>query len=151
LESKSFFLKLSNSKLSIIIIALVFVLSAFSIYYLLSEFGPVYFIEATKLDEKPEKYFPFSNLDSYGIQTIFDENFIDVEIGLDVFSEILEMQNSLGTKNVEYSNNYYEVQLLSGDRFPPVPYLFPFTSLLISGILIIGIFIVKIKPYFIKK
>ena len=49
---------------------------------LLSEFGLVYFIETTKLDEKPEKYFPFSNLDWHGIQTIFYENFINVEIGI---------------------------------------------------------------------
>ena len=83
----------------------MFVLSAFSLYYLLSEFGSVYYIEATKFDEKPEKYFPLCTLDSYGIQTIFDENIIEVEIGLDVFSKIFKLQNNLGTKNVEYINN----------------------------------------------
>ena len=150
MESKLFFVKLIKSKLSIIIIALVFVLSAFSLLYIFSEFGPVYFIEATKLDEEPEKYFLLNNPEFYGIQRIFNSS-IGIEIDEDVISEIMEMQNNFGTKNVKYSNNYYEIQLLLGDKFPPYPLLWlSITCLFVSGILMIGVLIVRIKVKWLK-
>ena len=145
MESKSFLLKLCKSKLSVIMIGLVFVLSAFSLLYIFSEFGPVYFIEATKLDEEPEKYFLLNNPDFYDIQPIFNSR-IGIEIDVDVFSEIMEMQNNFGTKNVKYFNNYYEIQMVLGDKFPPYSLLWlRITCLFLSEILMIGVLIIRIK------
>ena len=149
LEGNSLFEKLSKNKFSLVLILFVFISSPFAVYYLSSEFGPVYFVEATELDEKPERFFPFSNLDSYGIHSVFDSG-SGIKINFEVFSDISEMQTNYETKNVEYANDYYELHLVCGDRFPPIPIPLFFFSFIISGILIIGLFAHKFKSYSIK-
>jgi hypothetical protein len=120
-------------------------LSAYTYYVCMQQYGPVYAITATKLDEKPEAYFPLSNPESYGIQAIFDTS-NGVEINSEVFSEISACVRAYGTNNVEYSNNYYELHLILGDTLPsPILTLLSLTGLLISSILIIGIFFTKTK------
>ena len=110
----------------------------------MQQYGPVYAITATKLDEKPEAYFPLSNPESYGIQAIFDTS--SDKVTSEVFSEISACVRAYGTNNVEYSNNYYELHLILGDTLPsPILTLLSLTGLLISSILIIGIFFTKTK------
>ena len=151
MESNSFIFKFSKSKLALIFIIIVFISSIIAGNYLFSEYVPTYYLEATELDEKPEKYFPFSNLDSHGIQTIFNSN-IGAEVGLEAFLEIDELMSEYKTINVEYANNYYELQFVAIDRFPPYPILWLCAfSFFISSALIIATLIIKFKIYFSKE
>jgi hypothetical protein len=137
-------LKLSRINVTLVLFTLVFVLSAYTLNDILTHYGATYGVDATKLDEKPETYFPLDNPDSYVLEAISNPN-KTVIISKQIFSGIYEMQQTYGTKNIEFSNNYYEIQLIVGDRFPPYQQFWPsLISMVFSGISIIAIFSYKI-------
>jgi len=138
--------KLSRTNFALVLLALVFVLSAYSLNDISIRYGPVYGVDATKLDEKPGTYFPLANPDSYILEAISNPN-KTVIVDSEVSSRIYEMQQTYGTKNIEYNNNYYEIQLVVGDRFPPPQQvLLGLISMFFSGVSIIVIFSYKIIP-----
>ena len=161
MKNKPFLYKLSKNKYAIILLLTVLILSIIASNllnnYLISEFLPDYYLEAIELDEKPTKFVPYSQIDAYNIQTIFNAN-IRVETSFVVFLEINElMVKNYRTSNVQYGDSYYRLQftpvLDDTDRVDSVPFFFLsyviYTIFLISGILIVVIFIVKIRLYFI--
>lgn len=67
------------------------------------------------LDEKPKEFIPFSRLEAYGIQNVFNSS-TGVEISFKVFWEINELISSYDTSNMEYGINYYRLHFdLVGD------------------------------------
>ena len=163
LERNSFFLKLSKSKLAFILIVIVFISSIIVNNYFHSVSAPFIYIEATKLDEEPEKYFSLINPESYGIQTIFDES-TNVKINFKVFSDIMLSNQVYGTTTeendyyimiVEYDNNYYKLKFVPANIYPPIT--LSLISIITSIIsittisLMFIIFIYKITAYFIPK
>ena len=139
LENSSFLMKLCRSKLafSVIVIAIIslYFAGTYVNNYVFSEFGPDYIIEAIELDQKPEKFIPFSQLDSYGIQPIFGSSG-GVEINYKGFHQILELITSYETFNVGYGNNYYRLKFdMVGDETLP---LYPLPLIILS--LIISVF-----------
>ena len=142
-----FFEKLYKEKFFLYLILGVFFLSILACFYFSLVFIPVYFVETTKVDGVPEKYFSYNKLDQYAIQQIFNHDQYLI-ISSEVFSEILEIQNNFETNNVEYSNEYYQLHLSIG-RFSPIPlFFFSFTF---SGIFIAGIIVVRIKSIITKE
>ena len=163
MANNSLLLKLSKSKLALILILIVLISSIIASNllnnYLISEFLPDYYLEAIELDEKPTKFVPYSQIDAYNIQTIFNAN-IRIETSFVVFLEINElMVKNYRTSNVQYGDSYYRLQftpvLDDNDRVDFVPLIFLsyviYTIFLISGVLIVVILIVKIRLYFIKR
>jgi len=113
LENNSFFLKFSKSKLALIIIVAVLLSSSYASNYvnnyIFLEFGPDYIVKAIMLDEKPKEFIPFSRLEAYGIQNVFNSS-TGVVISFKVFWEINELISSYDTSNVEYGINYYRLR-----------------------------------------
>jgi len=136
--------KLSRINIALVLFTLTFILSAYALNDILTRYGETYGVDATKLNEKPETYFPLDNPDSYVLEAISNPN-KTVIIGKEIFSGIYEMQQTYGTKNIEFSNNYYEIQLIVGDNFPPYQqFWLSLISMIFSGISIIAIFSYKI-------
>ena len=136
--------KLSRINIALVLFTLTFILSAYALNDILTRYGETYGVDATKLNEKPETYFPLDNPDSYVLEAISNPNKA-VIIGKEIFSGIYEMQQTYGTKNIEFSNNYYKIQLIVGDNFPPYQqFWLSLISMIFSGISIIAIFSYKI-------
>lgn len=66
--------------------------------------------------EKPDKYMPLTNPDSYVLQAIEDTG-MPVFIGSWQCTQFDELIQTYGTNNVEFNGNYYEIQTLSADTF----------------------------------
>ena len=79
------------------------------------------FLVATKLEQKPDRYFLLENPDNYVLQAIINED-KPVSIGTSKIFELISMHN---TSNVEYNNEYYNVGILLVDpyRLPAAPFL----------------------------
>lgn len=77
-------------------------------------YGPL--LLAEKLTEKPDKYFPLANPDSYVLQAITNPG-KKVFIGSWENTQFDEMVQAYGTNNAEYNGNYYQIQLLSMEVF----------------------------------
>ena len=156
--------------MAIVIIVIVLISSIFannylSNYFVSEEFYTDFYVEAIELAEDPVLYFPYSELDPYGIQTIFNEN-ISLELSHEIFFEISRMMRDYPNDALEYDNQYYKLHLyfvvdsdrVDSDRVDPSgPFLFILTYVLyfvssLSVLLIVAILIVKIgvcfKKYF---
>ena len=151
--------------MAIVIIVIVLISSIFannylSNYFVSEEFYTDFYVEAIELAEDPVLYFPYSELDPYGIQTIFNEN-ISLELSHEIFFEISRMMRDYPNDALEYDNQYYKLHLyfvVDPDRVDPSgPFLFILTYVLyfvssLSVLLIVAILIVKIgvcfKKYF---
>ena len=123
------------------------VLTCFSVILILSLFGIIVamfinlynsretsFLVATKLEQKPDRYFLLENPDNYVLQAINENK--PVSFGTSKIFELISMHN---TPNVEYENEYYNVGILMVD-----PYMLPVTPFVI-GVLLSSVRIGVIK------
>ena len=102
--------------------------------------------EAIRLDDKTTEFIPFTKLDSYNIQTIFDSN-TSVQINYQKYTEINQLIRLYDTYNVEYHSNYYRLQFDFVDDTggpPSIPIGFMILSHAISIILLIATILVII-------
>ena len=155
MKIKPFLHKLSKNKFAIILLTIflliALILSISAIFQFLSDTGTKYFISATKLDEKPTSYFPFNELEPYNVQSIFEDN-SDFEIDSKVFTDIHNLISTHQTENVEYTNNYYELQSMTLCVTPDFSVLLPYqTMAFVSGFLLVVIILIKINSYFNQK
>jgi len=150
LDNNSFILKLTKSKSAFIIIIIVIISSSLVSNYINNyffwEFGPDWIVKAIELDQKPIEFIPFSKLDSYDIQTIFNSS-TGVQISFKVHNEIRNLLSNHETYNVEYGNDYYILQftIANGTETPtgnPIPLIV--LSSVISIISIIAIIFLSI-------
>ena len=142
-----FFEKLYKDKFFLGLLLIIFIFSLLAWLYVSSVFIPFYFAEATNLDEEPENYFSYEELEKYSIEQIFGSDDYIITSS-EAYSEISEIQNRFETKNVEYLNEYYELHLSVG-RFDPSPLCI--FGVVFSGIFLGGIVIVKIISNLIKE
>ena len=152
MKNKPFLQKLSKNKFAIILLIIflliAFILSIIVIVQFISDIGPKQFISATKLDEKPTSYFPFSKLEPYNIQSIFETN-SSVEVDSKVFTDISNVLNTYQSGNVEYNSNYFELNFMFLSINPDFSVLLPYqTVAFVSGFLLVSIFLIKINTYF---
>ena len=120
IELKRFSLpkNLSRTDFALVFLALLLVISVYAQIEWPSIFHPVYDLYATKLDEKPQKYFVLDNPDPYVLEAVLNPGrYVSINSPDDTLID--ENEHTYGTNNVEFNNSYYEVNLLHGDRFPP--------------------------------
>jgi len=79
--------KLSRINIALVLFTLTFILSAYALNDILTRYGETYGVDATKLNEKPETYFPLDNPDSYVLEAISNPN-KTVIIAKEIFSGI---------------------------------------------------------------
>jgi len=101
------------------------------------QFGYGTAIEAHVLLGTPEKYFSLDNPDFYLLEAISNPEKL-VFVNLDD-TQIDEMIQTNGINNIEYKNNYYEIQLLSVD-----PGSFGYLGPLISGWVLLGVCVIVV-------
>jgi len=139
--------KLSRTNLALVFLALTLVISVYALNEMQSVYHPEYALYATKLDEKPQKYFSLDNPDSYVLEAILNPRKY-VPIGSPEDTQIDDMEATYGTNNVEFDSNYYEVNLIVGDKFPPAGLpLIIMVSLVFSATSILIICLFKIAQY----
>ena len=114
-------IKVTETKIPIFFFVVAIVLSMLTIVDLLTLSYPEYFgygpsLLAEKLIEKPDKYIPLANPDSYLLQAISNPG-KDVFIGSWENTQFDEMVETYGTSNIEFNGIYYEIHLLSVDVF----------------------------------
>jgi len=97
------------------------------------------------VDYIPTESSPFSRLESYGIQTIFDSGTGAIISFKDMF-EIFELMDIYDAQFVKYNDNYYRLQFdIGGDGVSPIiPLPFIALSWLISLIIIISVLLILI-------
>ena len=149
IELKRFSLpkNLSRTDLALVFLALLLVISVYAQIEWPSIFHPVYDLYATKLDEKPQKYFVLDNPDPYVLEAVLNPGrYVSINSPDDTLID--ENEHTYGTNNVEFNNSYYEVNLLHGDRFPPPgSYLLILASLVFSATSILIICLFKIAQH----
>ena len=93
----------------------------------------------------PTESIPFSRLESYGIQTIFDSGNGAIISSKDMF-EIFELMDIYDAQIVKYNDNYYRLQFdFGGDGVSPIiPLPFIVLSWLISLIILISVLLILI-------
>lgn len=138
MENSSFLLRLSKSKFALIIIVIVIISSGVASNYvnnyIFFELGPDRVVEAIRLDGKPREFIPFSKLDSYNIQTIFNSS-TGVEISSKVYYEIWELIRSYDTQNVEYGDDYYRLQFNFVGDTDEVQHSVPLALIILSSVI----------------
>ena len=93
-----FFEKLYKDKFFLGLLLNIFIFSLLAWLYFSSVFIPFYSAEATNLDEEPENYFSYEELEKYSIEQIFGSDDYII-ISSEAYSEISEIQNRIETKN----------------------------------------------------
>lgn len=138
---------LSRTDLALVFLALLLVISVYAQIEWPSIFHPVYDLYATKLDEKPQKYFVLVNPDSYVLEAILNPGSY-VSINSPEDTQIDDLEATYGTNNVEFNNSYYEVDLIAGDKFPPAGLpLIIMASIVFSATSILIICLLKIAQH----
>ncbi len=119
----------------------------FALIEIQSIFHPEYDLYATKLDEKPQKYFILADPDSYVLEAILNPGKY-VPINSPEDTQIDDMEMIYGTNNVEFNSNYYEVGLIVGDAFPPAGLpLIIWASLIFSATSILTICLIEMTRH----
>jgi len=119
----------------------------FALFEMQSIYHPEYALYATKLDEKPLKYFVLDNPDSYVLEAMLNpRRYVSINSPED--TQIDDMEANYGTNNVEFNNSYYEVDFTVGDKFPPAGLpLIIMASLVFSAISVLIICLFKIAQH----
>jgi len=100
--------------IAIVLLALTVADLAALAYPAYFRYGPA--LVASNLAEKPDKYIPLTNPDSYVLQAIKDPG-NPLFIGSFQNTQFDELFQTYGTENVEFNGNYYEIQTLYADAF----------------------------------
>ena len=145
MEDKSFFLKLSKSTRWFLIIVIVLISSNLVNNYVSSEFLPDFLVTAEQWDYLPSEYVPFSVLDSFDIERVFNssDGFL---VSTNAFFEIGKITANYGTSIVKYNEDYYRLRFDVPDEGVPynIPLQYVILSFAISLISLIMIILIMI-------
>jgi hypothetical protein len=138
LMSGSMVKRLSERRFAFLFFSLALFISIFGIIVMQSVYHSSYTIYASRLIEKPSRYFVLENPDVYVLKAMSSQDF--VSIGSPEDTQIDDLINSKETSYFEYNGTYYGAGFNFETKYPPtIPFLLVLAGAIISASSLVGV------------
>ncbi|MGD6810628.1 MAG: hypothetical protein ACQCN3_13100 [Candidatus Bathyarchaeia archaeon] len=110
-----------KTKLAIIALSAILVLSTLTLVLIPAIYHPTYIIKAGKFSQTPTSYVQFEDPDSYVLEAISNPDGAVVHsLDVTMIDELISQQVlENNTRNFQINNDYYQFMIVCVDSFPP--------------------------------